>query len=562
MAPWLPRFGTRTINRLHDGIYALARQWVLAVIVACLGAPVMAGEGTDTPKPAPARSPAPAFFVPKVKLDATALAGRIDEMIDQRLKAEGVAAAAPADDAEFLRRVYLDVVGVVPPADKVAAFLDRKEPAKRAQLIDELLGDPRFGRHLADVWQGLLLPKNSDNRRLQTGPLHAWLEKAFNEGRPWDGLVSDLLTASGTQEENGAVTFFLANPTADKMTDEVTRVFLGVQLQCAQCHNHPFTGWKQDDYWAMAAFFTRVKTDNVKKAAKQGGPLSVSEGGRLGRQQKLPTSAKVVPARFLLGEQPKMAANAAHRPVLARWLTAADNPFFARAFANRVWALLLGQGIVSPIDDMTDANPPSHPELLQELAGQFAANGFDVRYLYRAVCNSRAYQRTSRGAGDDEGGPRLFARMALKVLTPEQLYDALSAVAGEPGKQGPRGRRQQQKLQGKGPAGANARAAFVAFFGSDEGGDSTEYQAGIPQALRLMNGPQFTGGKLLEQAAKEKTPARVIEHLYLGSLARRPSPDEMKRLTAYVQAHQAEGNKAYADVLWAVLNSSEFAVNH
>jgi len=317
------------------------------------------------------------------KFDSTAVAQFIDREVQQKLVTEKIKPSAVADDAEFLRRVYLDITGVVPPTDKARTFLDSKEPNKRAKLIDELLGSANYGKHQADTWQGLLLPKSSDNRRMSTEPLTEWLEKEFNQNTPWNKLVNDLLTSTGTQDKNGAVTFFIANPTADKMTDEVCKLFLGVQLQCAQCHNHPFTGWKQTEYWAMAAFFTKVSMNgNVKNAAKKGITLEISESGGRGKgKQKLPESAKIVPAKFLQGEQPKISDGSPARPVLTQWLTSGQNPFFAKAMVNRTWAQFFGRGLVNPIDDMHDGNPASHPALLQKLADEFVADNFDVKNL-------------------------------------------------------------------------------------------------------------------------------------------------------------------------------------
>jgi hypothetical protein len=498
---------------------------------------------------------------PPVAVDARDLSRQIDQRIGERLRAEKVQPVPLADDAEFVRRVYLDITGIIPPAEKVAAFLDSKDKDKRGKLIDELLASPQYGRHMADIWQGLLMPRSSDNRRLREEPLFHWLEESFNSNKSWDKLAAELVTSSGTQDDNGAVTFFLANQTADKMTDSVCKLFLGVQLQCAQCHNHPFTGWKQNDYWGMAAFFTKVRSGNIRKAAKQGNTLEVEEGK--GRGAKLPTSAKIVPAKFLQGDEPKLDKDAPYRPVLARWLTASENPFFARAMANRLWAHFFGQGIVNPVDDMHEGNVPSHPELLQELAGQFQAHHFDVKYLIRALCNSQAYQRTGKQTGaEDKAGP-LFGRMAVKVLTPEQLYDSLVAVIGEPGKQAAQGRKGAQPQPKKGGPN-NPRAAFVAFFHTDDGANPTEYQAGIPQALRLMNSPQFSRQAVtLDQAMKSaRSPAQIIDQLYLATLARHPTSAESQRLSNYVRAHSADPHKGYGDIFWAVLNSSEFTLNH
>jgi len=463
------------------------------------------------------------------KLDVPALSRLIDQGIGQRLDAEHVQPGPLADDAEFLRRVYLDLTGVIPAADRARAFLDSKDPDKRAKLIDELLASPAFGRHMADIWQALLLPRTSDNRRLNSAPMTQWLEEHFNNNTPWDEFVTELITASGPQDKNGAVTFFLANATVDKYTDQTSKLFLGIQLQCAQCHNHPFTGWKQEEYWGMAQFFIKVRADRVQQAARQGNVPGVSENAApRGRRAPLPMSAKRVPAKFLQGEQPKLNASGPYRPVLAKWMTSPGNKFFARAMVNRTWAQLFGRGIVNPVDDMHDGNAPSHPELLKQLSEQFVASGFDLKHLIRGICNSQAYQRTSK-VGKEEADPSLFARAAVKVMTPEQLYDSLEAVLGRADRPAQARRGPQQR----GPA-ITPRAQFVNFFLVEEGSDPTEYQAGIPQVLRLMNSARTNaGGALLREAMKPgRPPAEVIEHLYLATLSRRPTADETRRLTA------------------------------
>jgi hypothetical protein len=493
------------------------------------------------------------------KLDAAGLAQWIDFEIQKKLDAEKVRASGPADDAEFLRRVYLDIIGVIPPADKAAAFLDSKEPDKRARLIDELLANPQYGRHMADLWHRMLVERTSDNRRVQVQPLTNWLEKAFNENKPWDKMVTEILTATGEQDKNGAVTFFVANQSIDKVNDTAAKLFLGIQLQCAQCHNHPFTNWKQTEYWGMAAFFSKVKLAGAdNKAAKKGIVPSVVESTGKGKGLKLPPeSSKKVAPKFLAGAEPRLNGNDPYRPVLAKWMASAENPFFAKAMTNRMWAHLFGRGIVNPIDDMHDGNIPSHPEMLQAVARQFAANNFDIKYLIRAICNSQTYQRSSKphaGNGDDD---KLFSHMAVKVMSPEQLFDSLGAVLG---------RNDAARPARRGPAGRGAlspREAFLAFFRTDDG-DPTEYTAGIPQALRMMNSPQMNGrSPLLNQLGKDGSgPAQNIERLYLATLARRPSAAETQRLVAHVEKNNGDAAKAYSDILWALLNSSEFTVNH
>jgi hypothetical protein len=494
-----------------------------------------------------------------LKGDPAALAKLIDDEINKKLTSEKVPASPTADDAEFLRRVYLDLTGVIPPADRAAAFTDSKDRQKRAKLVDELLAGPGFGRHMADIWDNLLFTRTTENRAVQRDPLTKWLEEKFNSGMPWDMIVNDILTATGSQEENGASTYFLSTLTADKMVDSTTKLFMGVKMECAQCHNHPFTGWKQNEYWGMAAFFMKVRVAGNTKNAARGGTPEVNESGR-GKQKNLPESAKTVPAKFFKGDEPKVSANEPLRPVLAKWLTSADNKYFSRAFANRVWGQLFGSGIINPIDDMHEERVASHPELLAELSKQFAAGGFDVKFLFRAICNSEAYQRTSKPAAGNEQDAVLFSHMNIKAFTPEQLYDSLVSVLGEPGGKG-------NPARGGGAGGKGAprspRDQFVAFFSTSDNAKATDYEEGIPQALRLMNHPYTSRGastkarELTRGLAKEQ----AIEKLFLATVSRRPSSEETAKMLAYI-AKADSADAAYSDILWVLLNSSEFTLNH
>ena len=499
-----------------------------------------------------------------VRMDAPTLAKYIDKAIEQKLKAEGVSPSPLTTDAEFVRRVSLDITGHIPSVERAAAFLDDKDPNKRAKLIDELLSSSDYGNHLADIWQVLMLPKSSDNRRLANGPMIKWLAEHFNKNMPWNKMVHDMLTATGEQDKNGAVTFFIANNTVDKVTDEVTKVFLGVQLQCAQCHNHPFTEWKQTEYWEMAAFFMKVQSSNPNKAAKEGTSPSVAESDNIRRgKNALPESAKMLAPKFLGGERPNVGKSGPVRPILADWLTTAQNPYFSKAMTNRIWGQYFGRGLVNPIDDMHEDNHASHPELLQELASQFGKNAFDVKFLVRAICNSKTYQRGSKPSGDNADAPaNVYARMNVKVLSPEQLYDSLGTALG----QQDGGRAQEgKKAAAGGKAGPNngPRNVFVAFFGVDETVGVTEFQSGIPQALNLMNSARINQAVQNNPLVRAtgKTPAEVIEKLYLGTLSRRPNAEELTKMAAYVQKSETP-TKGYGDILWALLNSSEFTLNH
>ena len=437
-----------------------------------------------------------------------------------------------------------------------------------SKIIDELLASPDYGKHLADLWKNLLVKRSSDNRQIQFDPLVTWLTKNFNEDKPWDKMVSDLLTAEGNQDENGAVTYFLANNTVDKMTDVTTKVFLGVQLQCAQCHNHPFTDWKQTEYWGMADFFMKVRLTGPRNPAKQAGVPGIAESdGARARKMPLPDSAKTVPAKFLGGPEVNLSSKPKVRPVLAKWMTTAENPYFSKAMVNRVWFQLFGRGLVNPVDDIAGVSPPSHPQLFVDLADQFASSGFDLKQLCRAVCNSQAYQRTSKPTADNaDAEAALYAHMGVKVMTPEEQFDSMLQVLAP--NQDPRnftppnaakaGRHETGPRQG-----LTARSVFVAFFEDEDATDPTEFQQGIPQALRLMNGPQLNNAAALAPILKgAKTPEQSIDRLYLTALSRRPTAQERDRLVQYVAQHKSEAHEGYEDVLWALLNSSEFVMNH
>lgn len=492
------------------------------------------------------------------KIDPAALSHVIDAQITKSLATNTVKASPLADDAEFLRRIYLDLVGIVPTAAQTQAFLSSTEANKRAKLIEELLANERYGKFWAENWTNLTIPVDSNNRRLDTTSYESWLAAAFNSNKPIDKLVYELLTSTGEIDKNGAVSYFIANAGPDKMTDNVTQMFLGVKLQCAQCHNHPFVEWKQDQYWGMAAFFMKVRTNgNPQQAAKKGITLTVFEGpAGGGKRGNLPESAKIVPATFLQGETPKMDVKDPYRPVLAKWITSADNQFFAKAMVNRIWYQMFGRGIVNPVDDMHEGHPATHPELLAELTNQFKASGFDMKFLIRAIANSETYQRTSRAQSGNDDDTELYSHAYMRVLSAEQMYDSLEQILGKD--------RSARDLPRKAAAirgGNNGRQAFVKFFRTVENADPLDYQAGIPQALRLMNSPQTNGAGVLNEAAQAGTPAEVIQKLYVTVLSRRATDAEVARMTQFV-GQQANPRTGYSDVLWALVNSSEFALNH
>ena len=495
---------------------------------------------------------------PTGKQDAVAAAKMIDRHIDARLQKDNLPPSAPATDADFLRRVYLDITGVIPSYEKAKAFLDDKASNKRERLVDELLSDVNYGRKQSDIWAAKLFTVDSANKFVQKEPFAAWIKEQFNANTPWNTFVSSIVTATGSVDENPAVTYFLSNRSVDKLTDTTGQHFLGVRISCAQCHNHPFTATKQTEYWGMAAFYSKVipeKPGNANTGADNA-KLGVTEGKVKSKTKDFfPESAKNVPAKFFGGDEPKLSSTEPYRPALAKWLTAAENPYFAKAMVNRTWAQFFGNGIVDPVDDMIEKNKPSHPELLADLTADFVRGGFDIKYLIKSIVLSQAYQRTCKPAGSNKEDDQLFSHMAVKMLTPAELYDSLAMVTGG-GAGGDAKRPGAAAVKGMqtGP-----RANFINFFlaGAEEF-RSTEYEAGIPQALRLMNSKIAGNPAALKQFGTGK-PADVLEKMYLTTLARRPTDAEVQKLTAHL-AKAGSTVEGYGDILWALLNSSEFTM--
>ena len=338
-----------------------------------------------------------------------------------------------------------------------------------------------------------------------------------------------------TQDKNGAVTYFLANPTADKMTDNATRMFLGVQLQCAQCHNHPFTELEADRILGHGRLLHEGPCRRQPAAGRHEAAAPSAdqrERPRAGRR-RLPESAKIVPAKFL-GRRGAQARRRRAVPPGAGQLDdlAPTNPYFARAMVNRIWAQLFGRGLVNPVDDMHDDNPPSHPELLADLTEQFAASGFDLKHLIRGHLQQRGLPAHQQAAGRQRRRrPELFSHMAVKPLTPEQLFDSLAAGrSAPPGERGP----QAPRRDGQRRRRITPRDAFVTFFRVDDDADPPEYQAGIPQALRLMNSPQLNNAAHARRRCSRpaRPPAEVVEQLYLAdAVAPADAPSEIARMS-------------------------------
>ncbi|HEV3003575.1 MAG TPA: DUF1549 and DUF1553 domain-containing protein, partial [Pirellulales bacterium] len=502
---------------------------------------------------------------------AREMARRVDELLESRLRDEDIEPAPLADNAQFLRRASLDLNGVIPSVSDVLSLAAdaQVDPDRRAAWIDRLLSNPRYPTHLAQLWTNMLVPADAQNERFdQVASFTRWLRQRFADNVRYDNIVADLLTTAGSSDRGGAVLFYTAaGLKPEELAANTSRIFLGVQIQCAQCHNHPFDLWKQDDFWSFAAFFARLQTLDGSR------PPNVELVDASAGEVRLPGTDQIVAPKYLGAEPPEEDADVNRRRQLAIWVVSRENPYFAGVAVNRVWAYLFGRGLVHPVDDFGKHNPPSHPELLDELTAYFIAHDYDLRALFRALTNTRAYQRTSESEAADASAarrgvdqlassrPELFGQMQIKTLTPEQLYDSLikavrlaapptAMAAGAPM-----------------PAVDLARAQFIARFNLASR-DATEFQAGIPQVLALMNGSLTAmatdpaqSGILVALDAPFFSDDERVEALFLTTLSRLPSGPERAQFAGYVESAD-DHRTALGDVLWALLNSPEFILNH
>jgi hypothetical protein len=474
----------------------------------------------------------------------------------------------------------------IPTYDEAIAFLARDDPHKRRNLIDRLLGDPAYGEHFATIWNELIVPRDAGSTKVVRDPFTPWLAEQFNRGRGWDAIVADLITVEGKIRERPQAGFIQANsenfePQPNLLADATARLFFGVQLRCAECHDHPFAPWKQTDFWGMAAFFSRLRkgysdgknptgwtlTESppedevnqkfaVLKAAPNvaGAAIIVPEtGGKLAN--------KIVLAKFLGGSDAAWADDGPFRPRFATWAANGENPWFAANAVNRLWHHCFGRGLVHPLDGFHADNPPSHPEVLHLLATELKDSGFDLKHVLRIVCSTRAYQRTSRPRPGNAADEQLFSRMAVKPLRPEMLYDSLGVLLFP--LQPKAGGKPQGKM-GLQPLPDISRGEFVRLFGTrpDEN-EGSIVNSGVPQFLRLLN------GKLLNEETPglsrllkgSPPPGDTIDALYLSALSRRPTTEERQWMTGFVAEHDDQ-RQAYAGVLWTLVNSAEFVLNH
>ena len=495
----------------------------------------------------------------------------VDTHVNAKLKQMSIVPSDSCTDDEFVRRAYLDCVGRMPRPDEARAFLADKDAKKRDALIDKLVELPEFADFWALKWADVL---RSNRKTIQAKGSYAfqqWLRGHFLKNTPVDEVVRALVTASGNTYANPPANYYRIAKDPQSLAETTAQLFLGVRMQCAKCHNHPFERWTQDDYYGMAAWFARVKQRpeaviGTRPAGPAGVTAEVVYTAPAGEVTQ-PRTGKTMKPRYPGIGDADVKDGADRRVALAKWLTSPENPFFAKSVANRVWFHLMGKGIVDPVDDFRESNPACNDELLDALAKDFAAHKYDLKHLVKTVMKSRTYQASAQPTETNKDDAKYFSHAVTKLLTAEQLLDALCDVTGVAEKFAglPAGTRAIQLPDGE------VNHPFLKTFGQPARELACECEresdGNLAQALQLINGPTVNSkvrdpnnrlGKLL--AAKASDTERLTD-LYYAALARPPFEDEQKVALAHV-AKAADKRKAWEDVLWALINTREFLFRH
>jgi hypothetical protein len=485
----------------------------------------------------------------------------IDRLAWDNLARLGIPPSDLADDATFLRRVFLDTIGTLPTAAEARSFLADNRADKRARLIDQLLQRPEYADYWTMRWSDLLQVDRDRIKPAGAVAITRWLRRQFAENRPYDEWVRDIVTARGSTADEGPAAFYKALTTPEDMSRSFSQLFLGVRIACAQCHHHPSERWGQDDYFALAGFFTGVGRKTLPGETEA---IFAQKGSDLNH----PRTGKPVPARALGAAAPDFAHISDRRPVLARWMTAADNPFFARAIANRLWAHYFGRGLVEPLDDLRATNPATNEPLLDALAKHLRDSKYDLKAFTRTLLNSRLYQLGSRTNPSNAGDEQNFSHALPKALPAEVLLDAICQATGVPEKFNgwPEGYRAIQVWDNRMPS------YFFQIFGRPVRATVCECERSnepsIAQALHLMNSEEIMGkvrsreGTARRLARSDRAPREIIEELYLGTLSRLPSDKERDLMLQVFAEAGADRRAAVEDVLWALLNTRGFVYNH
>jgi hypothetical protein len=492
--------------------------------------------------------------------------GYVDSLVKAKFKKLRILPSELCDDETFLRRVCLDVVGLLPTHEEHDKFLADTDPKKRGKKIDELLARPEF----VDIWTmkfaellQIRTQANGQQVSYKAALLYFdWLHDRIERNVPMNEIVRDLIASEGGTFANPATNYYQVEVDPLKVAENTAQVFMGMRIQCAQCHNHPFDRWTQNDYYGFVSFFTQVG----RKQAEDPRERIVFNSG--GGEKNHPVTNKPMPTRFLGESKPADVAGKDRRKVLADWLASPDNPYFARNLANIVWAHFLGKGIIDPVDDVRVSNPASNPELLDELAKRFTSYNYDFRRLVRDICTSRTYQLSAQTNESNAGDTRNFAHGAVRRIRAEVLLDCITQVTeGKQKFQGlPLGARAVQIANG------NTTNYFLTTFGraTRETVCSCEVkmEPNLSQALHLLNGDTVNnalagGGAIQKMLVKDKkAPDEIVEELYVRCLTRKPTVEEAKTIGEMLNENGADKRQVLIDLFWSLLNSQEFMFNH
>jgi hypothetical protein len=492
----------------------------------------------------------------------------IDQHVFARLKELRIEPSALCTDAEFVRRAHLDAIGRLPTPERVRAFLADESPDKRARLIDELLERDEYADWWGLKWADRLGVNQRFVGKIGAVKYHRWVREQVAANVPEDEFARRVLTAAGGNYSNPPAGFYrrLRNP--ETRAEEVSQLFLGVRIGCAKCHNHPGERWTQDDYYGLAAFFARLRYRDgpffIQQYDKEETVIPLREG-----EVTQPRTGRVMAPKYLGGPAADVAPGEDRREAFARWLTAPDNPYFARAAVNRVWFHLFGRGLVEPVDDFRTTNPPSHPDLLDALAADFVRHGHDRKHLIRLVMTSRTYQLSHRPTPTNRADEKYFSKYPVRRLGAEQLLDAIADATGAAEKfpQVPAGT----------PAAALADGEYkhplLEAFGRPARAMACECEretdTTLGQALHLVGGFTFDrqlrhpDGRVARLLNEDRSEAEVIEELFLATLSRPPTDAERAKMLAHFAARGPEQRRAVAeDLLHALINSNEFLFQH
>lgn len=514
------------------------------------------------------------FMVPsETKLPDAAYAqlpehNEIDKWVHERHRKLGLLPSGTCTDEEFLRRSSLDLIGMLPPVEMSRAFLADGRADKRERLVNDLLKHPNYADHWAVKWGDLIRPNPS---RVGVKPVYLlddWLRNAFRQNLPYDQLVRELLTAEGSTHEHGPVAVFRDKRDPADMGAFVSQIFLGVRMDCAKCHHHPSEKWGQEDYYSLAAFFAQMKQKGQGISAPISGEVEHWWAGNSGKVVHPVTDAVMTPKPpdgpempYVEGQDP--------RARLLDWMAASNNPFFAKAIVNRIWADFMGRGIVDPVDDFRASNPPSNPELLDWLAQDFAASGYDLKHLMKTLVLSHTYQLSAEPNAQNITDTKNFSRFQKRRLTAEVLADAvadLTGVADSYSGMAP-GSRAVQTWNHK------LKSDFLDAFGrpnaSQECPCERERKSSVVQALHLMNSSELQNklaskeGRVAKLAANAKlSEPKLVTEIYLASYSRLPDAEELQTALRFFSQPGATRQTAAEDLAWALINSAEFVFNH